>query len=66
SFASTSSSSRRRIKTNPNHQDGFAVRALDPALNGRVCRAPDQVLTIKADVLRLLQYLWAHLVTERF
>ena len=26
----------------------------------------DQVLTIKADVLRLLQYLWAHLVTERF
>ncbi len=26
----------------------------------------DQVLTIKADVLRLFQYLWAHLVTERF
>ena len=25
-------------------QDGFAVRALDPALNGRVCRAPDQQL----------------------
>ena len=24
-------------------QDGFAVRALDPALNGRVCRASDQM-----------------------
>jgi len=44
-FASTSSSSsgRRRIETNPTHQDGFVVRALDPALKGRVRRAPDQM-----------------------
>ncbi len=26
-------------------KDGFAVRALDPAVNGEVCRATDQSLT---------------------
>lgn len=37
---STSSSSRRRTRrTKP---DGCAVRALDPALKGEVCRATDQ------------------------
>jgi hypothetical protein len=40
-FASTSSNNRHRTETQ--YQDGFAVRALDPALNGRVCRALDQL-----------------------
>ena len=42
--ASTSSNSKRRTKrTKP---DGCAVRALDPALKGEVCRATDQEVII--------------------
>ena len=41
--ASTSSNSKRRTRrTKP---DGYAVRALDPALKGEVCRATDQYRT---------------------
>ncbi len=51
---STSNSSKALIKNND--KDGFAVRALDPAVNGEVCRATDQIDEAKLEIQDMDRY----------
>ena len=46
--------------------DGFAVRALDPALNGEVCRATDQVAAYDLDTFRINGIVLPIIVALRF